>query len=165
MIENHVHIRSTDHFKQVGVREKTDRNEINSVDDHCVWFCIRVTFSSSIGKVFGLPAAWFVHKVLLAVFLFFIGCGSFLAWALPVMSQARKTANKTLNSMGTNQPAAKKYESSQIWTYTRNAWKYNTATGEPPSGREQRLSGASRLQTTINFLMHLSYEIDHFHGL
>ena len=33
MIENHVHISSTDHFKHVGVREKNDRNEINSVDD------------------------------------------------------------------------------------------------------------------------------------
>ena len=30
MIEYHVHIRSTDHFKQVGMREKNDRNEINS---------------------------------------------------------------------------------------------------------------------------------------
>ena len=50
MIENHLHIRSTDHFKQVGMR---DRNETrgNSVDDQCVWLCIRVTFSSSIGKV------------------------------------------------------------------------------------------------------------------
>ena len=31
MFEYHVHIRSTDQFKQVGVREKNDRNEINSV--------------------------------------------------------------------------------------------------------------------------------------
>ena len=30
MIEYHVNIRSTDQFKQVGVREKNDRNEINS---------------------------------------------------------------------------------------------------------------------------------------
>ena len=52
MIENHVHFRSTDHFKQVEVH---DRNEINSVDDQCVWLCIRVTFSSSIGKVLKLP--------------------------------------------------------------------------------------------------------------
>ena len=28
-----------------GVHEKNDRNEINSVDDHHVWLCIRVTFS------------------------------------------------------------------------------------------------------------------------
>ena len=49
MIENHVHIRSTDHFKQVGVRGNIDRNETNSVDDQCVWLCVRVTFSSSIG--------------------------------------------------------------------------------------------------------------------
>ena len=34
MIQHHVHIRSTDQFKQVGVREKNDRNEINGVDDH-----------------------------------------------------------------------------------------------------------------------------------
>ena len=52
MIENHVHISYTDHFKKVGVREKNDRNEINSMDDHCVRSCIRVTFSSSIVKVF-----------------------------------------------------------------------------------------------------------------
>ena len=52
LIENPVHIRSTDHFKQVRVRGKMT-NEIN-MDDHCVWMCIRVTFSS-IGKVLGLP--------------------------------------------------------------------------------------------------------------
>ena len=56
MIQHHVHIRSTDQFNQVGVHEKNDRIEINSVDDHRVWLCIRVTFTSSIGKVFGLPA-------------------------------------------------------------------------------------------------------------
>ena len=55
-IQHHVHIRSKDQFKQVGVHGKNDRNEINSVDDLCVWLCIRVTFFSSIGKVFGLPA-------------------------------------------------------------------------------------------------------------
>ena len=54
MIENHVHIRSTDRFKQVGVHGIMT-NEINSVDDRCVWLCIRVTFSSSIGKVLVLP--------------------------------------------------------------------------------------------------------------
>ena len=43
MIENYVHIRYIDHFKQVGVREKNDRNEINSVDDHCVWLCVRIS--------------------------------------------------------------------------------------------------------------------------
>ena len=32
MIEYHVHIIiSTDHFKQIGVREKNDRNEIKSL--------------------------------------------------------------------------------------------------------------------------------------
>ena len=31
MVEYHVHIRSTDQFKQVGVRDKNDRNEINIV--------------------------------------------------------------------------------------------------------------------------------------
>ena len=36
--------------------EKNDRNEINSVDDHRTWLCIRVTFFSLIGKVFELPA-------------------------------------------------------------------------------------------------------------
>ena len=54
MIEKHVHIRSTDHFKQVRVHGKMT-NEIISVDDRCVWLCIRVTFSSSIGKVLKLP--------------------------------------------------------------------------------------------------------------
>ena len=32
MIEYHVHIRSTDQFKQVGVREKNDRNEIKNLE-------------------------------------------------------------------------------------------------------------------------------------
>ena len=59
MIQHHVHIRSIDQFKQVGVR-KNDRNEINSVDDHSCWLCIRVTFPSANGKVFGLPADRFV---------------------------------------------------------------------------------------------------------
>ena len=54
MIENHVHIRSTDDFKQVGVHGKMT-NEINSVDDRCVWLCIRITFSSSIGKGYRPP--------------------------------------------------------------------------------------------------------------
>ena len=56
MIQHHVHIKYTDQLKQVGVREKNDRNEINSVDDHRVWLCIRGTFSPLIGEVFGLPA-------------------------------------------------------------------------------------------------------------
>ena len=60
MIENHVHIRSTDRFKQVGVHGKMT-NEINGVDDRCVWLCIRVTFSSSIGKVLKLPDGLSVH--------------------------------------------------------------------------------------------------------
>ena len=34
---------------------KNDKNEINSVYDQCVLLCIRVTFSSSIGKVLELP--------------------------------------------------------------------------------------------------------------
>ena len=55
MIQHHVHIINPDLFNQVGVHEKNDRNEINSVD-YRVWLCIHVTFSSSIGKVFGLPA-------------------------------------------------------------------------------------------------------------
>ena len=41
MIQHHVHIRSTDQFNQVGVHEKNDRNEINSVDNHRVWLFIR----------------------------------------------------------------------------------------------------------------------------
>ena len=52
MIQHYVHIRSTGQCNQVGVHEKNDRNEINRVDDHRVWLCIRVTFSSVIGKVF-----------------------------------------------------------------------------------------------------------------
>ena len=49
MIQHHVYIKSTDQFKQVGVCEKkNDRKEINSLDDHHVWLCICVTFSSSI---------------------------------------------------------------------------------------------------------------------
>ena len=38
MIQYHVHIRSKDQFNQVGVHERNDRNEINSVDDHRFWF-------------------------------------------------------------------------------------------------------------------------------
>ena len=56
MIQHHVHIRSTDQFNQVGVHERNDRTDINSVDDHCVWLYIRVNFFSSVGKVFGLHA-------------------------------------------------------------------------------------------------------------
>ena len=59
-----------------GCMKKNDRNEINSVDDHRVWLCIRVTFFSSIGKVFGSPADWFVltqFEVLLADFLMLLG--------------------------------------------------------------------------------------------
>ena len=39
LIPHHVHIRSTDQFNQVGVHEKkNDRDEINIVDAHRVWF-------------------------------------------------------------------------------------------------------------------------------
>ena len=48
MIEYHVHIRSTDQFKQAGVRGKNSINEINGVDDHYIWLRIRITSSSSI---------------------------------------------------------------------------------------------------------------------
>ena len=43
MIQHHVHIRSADKFNQVGVHEKNDRNDINSVDDHRICLCIFVT--------------------------------------------------------------------------------------------------------------------------
>ena len=59
IIENRVHIRSIDHFKKVGVHGRMT-NEISSVDDRCVWLCIRVTFSSSIGKVLKLPDGLFL---------------------------------------------------------------------------------------------------------
>ena len=45
MIQHHVHNGWTDQFKQVGVRDKNNRNEINSVDDHRVWLCIRITYN------------------------------------------------------------------------------------------------------------------------
>ena len=45
MIQHRVHIRSTDQFNQIGVHEKNDRNDINSVDDHRVWLYIHVTFT------------------------------------------------------------------------------------------------------------------------
>ena len=72
MTQRHAHIRSTDQFNQVGVHEQNDRDEINSVDDHRVCLCIRATFFSLIGIVFGLPADSFVlteFEVLLAVCL------------------------------------------------------------------------------------------------
>ena len=53
MIENHVHIRSAIILNRLGAL-KNDRNEINSMDDQCIWLCIRVTFSW-IGKVLKLP--------------------------------------------------------------------------------------------------------------
>ena len=52
MIQHHVHIRSTDQFNQVGVHEKNDRSEINSVDDHRVWLFIRVTSALNDRKSF-----------------------------------------------------------------------------------------------------------------
>ena len=55
-IQHHVHIRSAYQFNQVGLHEKNDRNEINTVDDHRTSLCIRVTFFSLIGEVFELPA-------------------------------------------------------------------------------------------------------------
>ena len=56
MIQHHVHIRSTDQFNQVGCMKIIDRHEINSVNDHRVWLCVRVNLFSSIDKVFRLPA-------------------------------------------------------------------------------------------------------------
>ena len=41
MVEYHVHVRSTDQFKHVGVREKNDRNEINSVGSPHLTFDLR----------------------------------------------------------------------------------------------------------------------------
>ena len=67
--------------------KKNNRNEINSVDDHRVWLCIRVTFSSSSGKVFGLPSDWFSLVV---------GCGSTLARVLPNMPQSSLMATAQL---------------------------------------------------------------------
>ena len=43
-----------------GAWKKNHRNEINNVNEHRVWLCIRVTFFSSIGIFFGLPADCFV---------------------------------------------------------------------------------------------------------
>ena len=57
-------------------QQKNDRNEINSVDDHRVWLCIRVIFFTSIGKVHGLPDDRFVlteFEVLSAVSLLLLG--------------------------------------------------------------------------------------------
>ena len=66
MIENHVHIRSTDHFKQVGVRGKmTEMTSIVWMSDLCP---LNLIFVSS--------------------FSLFIGCGSIFARVLPNMPQA-----------------------------------------------------------------------------
>ena len=98
MIQHHVHIRSTDQFNHVGVHEKkNDRNEINSVDDHCVWFFICVIFLSSVGKILGLPADWFVlteFEVLSAIFLWLLvvtplSQGLFLTYAPVIFSDYR----------------------------------------------------------------------------
>ena len=74
VMENHVHIRSTDHFKQVGVRGKNDRNGFNNVDDQCVSLCVHTTFSSSIGKVLELPDGWFVPTEFTFCYQFFSFC-------------------------------------------------------------------------------------------
>ena len=79
--------------------KKNDRNEINSVDDHCVWFCIRIIFFSSIGKVFALPTDLFVlneFEVFSAVFLLLLGVvpisqGLFLTYA-PVICNDYRSA-------------------------------------------------------------------------
>ena len=91
MIQHHVHISSTYLFNQIGVHEKNDRNEINSMDDHRVCLCIRETFSSSIGKLFACLLTDLCSlnlKVFLAVFLLLFWCGSTFARSLPNMSQS-----------------------------------------------------------------------------
>ena len=52
MIEYHVHIRSTDHFKEVRVREKNDRNEINSGGSPCLTMNLRNHLLITSGNLF-----------------------------------------------------------------------------------------------------------------
>ena len=46
MIENHMFISDPQIILNRLGAWKNDRNETNSVDDQCVWLCVRVTFSS-----------------------------------------------------------------------------------------------------------------------
>ena len=89
MIQHHVHNGPTDQFKQVGVCEKNDGNEINSVDDHNIWLCIRVTFSPLIGKFLDclLTDLWPLNLSFVSSFLL-VGCGSTFARAHPSMPQS-----------------------------------------------------------------------------
>ena len=77
------------------------------MDDHCVWFFIRIIFFSSSGKVFGLPADWFVlteFEVLSAVFLLLLGVvplsqGLFLTYA-PVICNDYRSATPCVCLLG-----------------------------------------------------------------
>ena len=52
MVEYHVHVRSTDQYKQVGVREKNDRNEIYSVGSPHLTMHLRKHFPITSGFSF-----------------------------------------------------------------------------------------------------------------
>ena len=98
MIQHHVHNGSTDQFKQVGVREKNDGNEINSVDDHNIWLCIRVTFSPLIGKFLDclLTDLWPLNLSFVSSFLLVVGCVFTFAKALSNMPQSSLMATGQL---------------------------------------------------------------------
>ena len=56
MVEYHVHVRSTDQFKQVGVREKNDRNEIKSGGSPRLTMHLRNHLLITSGYTFGIAS-------------------------------------------------------------------------------------------------------------
>ena len=92
MIQHHVYIRSTDQFNQVGVHEKNDRNEMNSVYDHRVWLCIRVTIFSNLDRKSFWITCWLncAHWIwsFVSSFSLVVWCGSTFATALPNIPQS-----------------------------------------------------------------------------
>ena len=89
MIENHVHIRPTDHFKQVGVRGKM--TEMDSI----MWMAdaFRCAFTQpsphrSVKFWNCLMAGLCPLNLLFTSFSLFVGCGSIFPKVLPNMSQA-----------------------------------------------------------------------------
>ena len=86
MIQHHVHISSIDQFNQVGVYEKNDRNEINSVDDHRVWLYIALPFPHRPERFMDCLLTDLCSSFV-SSFSLVVGCGSTFARDFPNMPQ------------------------------------------------------------------------------
>ena len=89
VIENHVHISSTDHFEQVGVHGKM--TEMKSI----VWmtsvFCCAFAYLSHRSVKFWnclMADLCPLNSIFVSSLFLFVGCGSIFARMLPNMSQA-----------------------------------------------------------------------------